>query len=55
MIVSGTSSMPVRAITKAVPEKRTARLAVRPAVAIASGFSRPPARSSRKRLTMKSA
>jgi hypothetical protein len=40
-IVSGTSSIPVNAITNAVPLKRTARLAVRPVAAIASTFSTP--------------
>ena len=53
--MSGTSSIPVIAITKAVPLKRTARLAVRPDAAIASNFSTPRSRSSRKRLTMKRA
>ena len=54
-IVSGTSSIPVSAITNAVPLKKTARLAVRPVAAIASIFSTPRVRSSRKRLTTKSA
>jgi len=49
MMLSGTSSIPTSAITNAVPLKRTARLAVPPAAAIASIFSRPRARSSRKR------
>ena len=53
--MSGTSSIPVSAITNAVPLKKTARLAVRPVAAIASIFSTPRARSSRKRLTTKSA
>jgi len=43
------------ASTKALPLKRTARLAVAPAVAIASAVSLPCADSSRKRETMKSA
>ena len=47
MIVLCTSSMPVIASTNAIPLKRTARLAVAPAAAIASSFSRPCARSSR--------
>jgi hypothetical protein len=51
--VSGTSSIPVSAITNAVPLKSTARLALRPVAAIASIFSIPRARSSRKRETMK--
>ena len=54
MIVFGTSSRPVIARTKAAPLKSTARLAVAPAVSIASSFSRPCERSSRKRLRMKS-
>ena len=54
-IVSGTSSIPVSAITNAVPLKKTARLALRPVAAIASILSAPRARSSRKRLTMKRA
>ena len=53
--MSGTSSIPVSAITNAVPLKKTARLALRPVAAIASTFSTPRARSSRNRLTMKSA
>ncbi len=36
------------------PEKRTALLAVAPATAMASTFSRPPRRSSRKRSTTRS-
>ena len=54
MIVFGTSSRPVIASTNAAPLKRTARLAVAPAVSMASSFSRPWERSSRKRLRMKS-
>jgi hypothetical protein len=54
-IVSGTSSIPVSAITKADPLKKTARLAVRPAASIATSFAAPRPRSSRKRETMKSA
>ena len=41
-IVSGTSSIPVMAITNAVPLKRTARLAVRPVATTASTFSVAP-------------
>ena len=55
MIVLGTSRRPVIASTNALPLKRTARFAVAPAAAIASTFSRPLARSSRKRDTTKSA
>ena len=40
-IVLGTSSSPNIARTKASPLKSTARLAVAPATAIASSFSRP--------------
>ncbi len=50
-IVLGMSSRPSIAITKAKPLKSTARLAVAPVAAIASSFSRPPERSSRKRDT----
>ena len=46
---------PGQAITNAVPLKKTARFAVRPVAATASSFSMPCDRSSRKRLTMKSA
>ena len=52
MIVLSTSSRPTIASTNALPLKRTARLAVAPAVAIASAVSRPCAYSSRKRETM---
>ena len=55
MIVLCTSSSPVIASTNALPLKSTARFAVAPAAAIASVFSRPAARSSRKRETTKSA
>ena len=41
--------------TNAVPLKSTARLAVEPVFTIASSFSRPCARSSRKRETTKRA
>ena len=54
MIVFGTSKRPVMASTNAAPLKSTARLAVAPAVTIASTFSRSLLRSSRKRLRMKS-
>ena len=47
MIVFGTISIPSIAITKAVPLKSTARLAVAPAASIAWDGSRPPPRSSR--------
>jgi hypothetical protein len=43
----GTSSIPLSAITNTEPLKSTARLAVAPAAAIASGSARPSARSSR--------
>ena len=46
-IVSGTRSIPNIASTKAMPLKRTARLAVAPDATIASIFSIPRARSSR--------
>ena len=46
-IVSGTSTIPLIARTNAMPLNSTARLDVAPAAAIASTFSRPPARSSR--------
>ena len=49
--VNGTISMPSSAITTVSPLTSTARLAVAPAAAIASTFSRPRARSSRKRET----
>ena len=55
MIVLWTSRRPTIASTKALPLKSTARLAVAPVAAIASTFSRPRARSSRKRETTKSA
>ena len=48
-IVLGTSSRPVIAKMNASPLKTTARLAVMPDTAIASSFSRPAVRSSRKR------
>ena len=53
-VASGMISMPASAIATAMPEKKTVRLAVAPAVAMASIFSRPRPRSSRKRWTMKS-
>ena len=53
-IVSGTSTIPTIARTNAEPLKSTARLAVDPTVAIASSFSCPWRRSSRKRETTKS-
>ena len=53
--VSGTSSIPNIASTKAIPLKSTARLAVAPDATIASTFSSPRPRSSRKRERMKSA
>ena len=46
-IVSGTRSIPNIANTKAMPLKRTARLAVAPDATIASIFSSPRTRSSR--------
>jgi hypothetical protein len=54
MIEFGTSSIPNIAMTKTLPEKSTARLAVAPAASIASSspFARP--RSSRYRETTKS-
>ncbi len=55
MIVFWTSSRPHIASTNALPLKSTARLAVAPVAAIASVFSRPRWRSSRKRETTKSA
>ena len=53
-IVLGTSRSPSIASTKAIPLNSTARLAVAPAVAIESSFSRPWSRSSRKRERVKS-
>ena len=53
--MSGTSSIPHIASTKAIPLKSTARLAVAPDATIASTFSSPRARSSRKRERMNSA
>ena len=50
----GTISMPSSEITTTMPLKSTAREAVSPAISIAASFSRPSARSSRKRSTMKS-
>jgi hypothetical protein len=47
MIVVGTSIIPNSETTKADPLKRTARLAVAPAMAIASLSGRPRPRSSR--------
>jgi hypothetical protein len=47
MIELGTISIPNIATTKAVPLKRTARLAVAPEALIASSCTRPPPRSSR--------
>jgi hypothetical protein len=47
MIELGTISIPNIATTKAVPLKRTARLAVAPEAVIASSWARPPPRSSR--------
>ena len=47
--MSGTITIPSSASTNAIPLKSTARLDVAPVVAIASSFSRPRARSSRKR------
>jgi hypothetical protein len=55
MIVFCTSRSPTIASTKALPLKRTARLAVAPVAAIASSFERPRERSSRKRETTKRA
>ena len=52
--VNGVSSIPTSAITTTEPLTRTAREAVAPAVAMASIFSRPRRRSSRKRETMNS-
>ena len=45
--MSGTITMPNMASTKASPLTKTARVAVRAETAIASSFSRLPARSSR--------
>ncbi len=53
-IVVGMSSMPHSASTTVIPEKNTARLAVPPATAMASTFSRPRCRSSRYRDTTNS-
>jgi hypothetical protein len=55
MIELGTISMPNIAITKVVPLKSTALLAVFAQTSTASSFSRPFPRSSRKRETTKSA
>ncbi len=55
MIELGTISMPNIAITNVVPLKITARFAVTAEAAIASSFSRPRPRSSRKRETTNSA
>ena len=52
--MSGTSTIPVSAITNALPLKSTARLDVAPAPAIASCLSSPAARSSRLRSFSKS-
>jgi len=46
-MVEGMRSMPKRARTTVMPLKKTARLAVAPAAATASSFSRPRLRSSR--------
>ena len=51
----GTISIPSSAITTVRPENSTARIAVSPAMPIASVIVRPSRRSSRKRSTMKSA
>ena len=48
----GTTSSPIRANTTVTPLKKTARVAVEPAMAIASILSWPRCRSSRKRETM---
>ena len=48
-----TNSIPIRPSTTAIPLKETARVAVDPALPIASTFSRPERRSSRYRATMK--
>ena len=48
-MVSGTSTMPTMAKTNARPLNPTARLAVAPAVPMASATSRPWVRSSPKR------
>ena len=47
MIEFGTSSIPNIAITKTLPLKSTARLAVAPDASIAASFALPRARSSR--------
>ena len=52
--VNGMSSMLRGAITTTVPLTKTARVAVPPATVVASIFSRPWRRSSRKRETMNS-
>ena len=54
MTVLGTSRSPTIASVNARPLNSTARLAVPPVAAIASSFSRPWARSSRKRERMNS-
>ena len=50
--VVGTITMPSSAKTTVMPEKTTALVAVAPARPMASCFSRPRARSSRKRAIM---
>ena len=52
--LTGRISSPINAITTVMPENSTARPAVSPATAIASSFSRPRRRSSRKRSTISS-
>jgi len=53
-IVVGMMNIPRRASTTVIPLKNTARLAVAPAAAMASIFSKPFFRSSRNRDTMNS-
>ncbi len=54
MMFDGTSNSPASAITTMNPENTTARLAVSPALAIASILSTPRRRSSRNRSMMNS-